>query len=310
MYFRLPPRLMDPFQEYTVKLYNQFITSSDLTVKCDIKWSLLACEMVLKDKSIDSSIHLRVLNYLLELVKTEPVLSDNDCIFIIDCIRKGVKRTGTSEVIKELLELEFINISRTVLDDELLKLVLTCKDYGISSNDELVEELYELYSHEGILELDFDEFHFIETEKSFDYRKQRRQRLLLLFDPLKGLQMFPDVKDDYWFALLSISDSELISFMKRLLLADQNRFLQFYNHVIKEDLLSVDFFIDQLLTDSIELLELLLAIFELKPLRGISTYKHFKNFHILLLLKLEISSDSFPFDCKILLKKLEKFMKK
>lgn len=301
---RYPPRRMDPFQEYTVKLYNQFITSPDLTVKCDIKWSLLACEMVLKEKSIDSSIHLRVLKYLLEFVKTEPVLSDNNWIFIIDCIRKGVKRTGNSEVIKALLE--FITITRTIINDELLKLVLTCKDCGISINDDFVEELYELYGHEEILELDFDEFHFIETEKYFDYRKQSRQRLLLLFDPLKGLQMFPDVTDDYWFALLSISDSELISFMKRLLLADANRFLQFYNHLIKEDLLSVDFFIDQLLTDSIELLELLLAIFELKPLSG----SHFKNFHRLLLLKIEISSDSFPFDCKILLKKLEKFMKK
>lgn len=299
---------MDPFQEYTVKLYNNFITrsSDDLFVKCDIKWSLLACEMVLKEKSIDSSIHFRVLKHLLDLIKNEPVLTYNNWVFVIDCTRKGIKRTGNSGIIKELIE--FINENIQNLEsavDELLKLFLTCKDKGgINFNENLVEELYR---KEEVLELDFNEFHFIGTSKLDHYKKQRRQRLLLLLNPLKGLQMFPNVKDDYWFSLFSISDSELISFIKRLLKADEGRFLKFYNHIISNDLLSVDFFIDQLLTDSVELLELLLSIFELK-LQSFRVNRHFKNFHRLLLLKLEMSIDSFPFNCKILLKKLEKFM--
>lgn len=301
---------MDPFQVYTISLYNHFITKSsdNLCINWDIKWSLLACEMVLKEKLIDSSIHIRVLTFLLEIIKKEEaVLTDNNWMFVVDCVRKGIKRLdGSLELIGELLDFISENLLNLKSLDELLKLLLTCKDYGIKFNDSLVNYLNSLYSYEKILVLDFDEFHFINCSKTDHYRKQHCQRLLVLLDPLKGLKMFPDATEDYWFRLFSISDAELISFMRRILKAEEKRFFKFYNHLISNDLLSVDFFIDQLLTDSVELLELLLDISSLK-LRGV-TNKHFKNFHTLLLLKLEMSKDSFPFDCKILLNKMEKFL--
>lgn len=296
--------------DYTVQFYNHFASNSQF-INCDKKCSLLACEMVLKDKFLDSSAHFRALNFIFGLAKSE-TLTDNDWTFVIDCTRKGVKRLDKTLENLELIDKLLLIISEHAVDklknvDQLLKLFLTCQDCGLKLNDILKEFLDSLYSFD-ILELDFDEFHFIACPKREQYMKQRCQRLLLLINPLKGLLTCPEASDNYWFGLFSISDSELISFMKRLLQADEKRFLKFYNHVIVDDLLSVDFFIDQLLTDSVDLLELLLEITGLTIVHKMS--KHFKNFHMLLLLKLEISSETFPFNCEILVKKMEIFLKK
>ena len=317
---------MDPFQDYAVSLCNSFTNNTTHSFEFDKKWSLLACEMVLKEKSLDSSVNLRVLKFLLELVEKEK-LTANNWIFVIDCARKGIKRLGSCDLIGQLINIISENIKVLAEDKDLvvtvhvLKLLLTCKDHHFEFNDKLRDYLNAFYSsqnhHFNVPLLDFDEFHFVDCAKSAQYKKQKCLRLLLLLDPLKGFAAFTDATDEYWFNLFSISDSELISFMKILLKADEKRFLKFYNRIITNNLLSVDFFIEQLLTDSVELLELLLDTLELqldtlelKVSKKKKIDKDFRNFHTLLLLKLEMSSENFPFNCKILLKKLEIFIGK
>lgn len=283
----------------------------NIVSSCPRKWALLACDILLKDKAQDITIYIKTLELLLSLLEPKD-LNENEWKFAIDCTRRGIKRVGKCDVVCVLLELIACSMQSIICTDHLLKLVITCKeqDLEISNNfHPFLRSQYQEFSRP--LPIFYDEFNFIDCELQRRSLKQRCHRLLILFDPLKGIQSCPEATDENWFNLLSLNDSELITFMAKLIHQDRHRFFQFYSKIVCKNLLQVDFFVDQLLTDSVRLLEVLLAIFsEPMVLIDPKQRKHFKNFHMLLLLKLETSSASFPFNCAVLIYKLSDFNNK
>ena len=299
---------MDPFNSITMKFYNELCEEQLTIYDCQNhrKWFLLACDMILKEKNLNCSVYNKTIMELSFIFSDD--FSDYEWIFVIDCARKAVKRLKGqfNPDIKKILT--FINDNIMAIDcrNHLLKLILTCKDYEINMDwdTEFFKRLYEDDFSYEINPIDFDEFNFINCDKSSLSTKQQTERLLILLDPVRINR-----SDEYLFNLFSISDSQLIQLMKRLLKANEERFYEFYVFIIYEELLSVDFLIEQLLTDSIDLLELLLAVFGTFP-KLKRRKSDFKNFHTLLLLKLESCPEAFPFKCDFLIEKLKYFMNK
>lgn len=303
--------MIDPFNQITIQFYNELCNDTSLRLSKSIdrrnrKWFLLACDIVLKENNLHSAVYEKTVT---ELSRVLDDLDETELIFVVDCTRKALKRLqGKSNPgIQKLMEFinERITTSTIKCTNNVLKLILTCKasEVGFDWSTNFLEVLYNDFSS-PIDRIDFVEFNFIKCEKSFSAIKQQTERLLILLDP----QRLPRT-DRYLFDLFSISDSQLIQFMKRLLKANSDLFYEFYNFVIYEELLSVDFFIEQLLTDSVDLLELLLLVFGTRP--KLKKHKiHFKNFHMLLLLKLETFPEGFPFNCEFLIEKLRIFMNK
>ena len=279
--------------------------------------------MVLKEKYPAKKVHLKALEIVLGLSLTN---RGKGWKFILDCTRKGIKRTirigslNSNSDIKYEYDTEIevvvyslldvinnnINILKSTCEDHLLKLILTCKEFNVPFNFNLnfMDNYFDFKSN-NFDQVDQDEFYFINCEKTQVTIKQKCQRLTLLLNPFLIHQI-----DNYSFVfkLFSASDSELIKFMKILLNSDEKEFYLFYTQIIKLELLSVDFFIEQLLTDPIGILTLLLDMFSETKARKFGN--DYRNFHLLLLLKLEMSINEFPFNCKILLKKLSLYLEK
>lgn len=297
---------MDPFQEYTLQLYNSLKTSTEIPNLTGEhkKWWLLSCEMLLKEHNLDEAVYIRALEIVESLIDKE--MTENNWIFVIDCVRKGIKRLDKGrkiKVIDNLLKTIHENSTNFHCKDHFLKLILLCAEKNISFEYNL-DNLYAEYFGGELDKVDFNEFYFIKTESIEVTLRQRCQRLLLLINPVRV-----KLPINYCFELFSVSDSELIKYMIRLFSLDQERFFKFYKQIIKKRFLSVDFFIEELLTDPVDLLELLLNIFSSDPPGRAG--KDFKNFHTLLLLKLEMGRrELFPFDCEILIRKLSLFLDK
>ena len=301
---------MDPFNEYTTRFCRE-LRDENLSLsicKNSRKWFLLACDIVLKEKGLNFSVYNKTISSLYSNIHDD--LTETEWIFVLDCTRKAVKRLQdhlNSDITNIIKLLEFINNFSTKFEckNNFLKLILACKDYkiGFAWDPLLISALYEKFE-DPIEQLKSDEYIFTYCKDSSLVTRQQCERLLILLDPLRL-----ERSNEYLFNLFSFSDSQLIQFMKRLFKANQELFFEFYDYAIYNELISVDFFIDQLLTDSIDILELLLAIFGANPKLKLQETS-FKNFHTLLLLKLEIGMDEFPFDCKILIKKLNYFTNK
>lgn len=295
---------MDPFNEYALKFYNELCNENSGPSDCQNgrKWFLLACDMVLKEKNLNPLVYSKTIQSLSCNINDGP-LSESDWIFVIDCTRKGIKRLAgeSNSDIRKILTFIGDNLSNIKCKYHILKLILTCKDYKIGIDYFVV--MYEGFE-DPIDRLDFDEFNFISFGNNHLATRQKCERLLILLDPLRLSR-----SNEYLFNLFSISDSQLIQFMRRLFVVNEETLLEFYHFIICKELLSVDFFVEQLLTDAIDLLELLLAIFGTSP-KLKRQRRHFKNFHTLLLLKLEICTQEFPFNCEFLIKKLNLFLNK
>lgn len=311
----LGPLRMDPFNEYAIKFYNELLCEGDsrflnYSDNDQRKWFLLACDMILKEKNLSPSIYTKTIQSLSSNIKGE--LNESDWIFVIDCTRKAIKRLHgqvNSDIMK-LLSLIGDNLIKLKCTNHVLKLIITCKYYKIDIywSSMYLEALYSEFK-KPIDVLDLDEFNFIITKSSklsgFN-NGQQCERLLILLNPSRLTR-----SKEYLFNLFSISDSQLIQFMQLIFKENEDFFFEFYCFIICKELMSVDFIIDQLLTDSIDILELLLAVFGTAARKLKKREKgHFKNFHTLLLLKLQICTSEFPFNCEILIKKLELFINK
>lgn len=300
------PSLMDPFNEYALKFYNELCNERSSPIICQNhrKWFLLACDIVLKENNLNPLVYTKTIKSLWCNIND---LNESDWIYVIDCTRKAIKRLQgePNSDIKRLLLFIGDNLMNIDCKNHVLKLILTCKDYKIDIYwcSLYLEVLFEEFK-DPIDELDFDEFYFISSVNGSLVNRQQCERLLILLDPLRLAR-----NKKYLFNLFSISDSQLIQLMKRLLEANYESFFEFYHFIICKELLSVDFFVEQLLTDSVCLLELLLEVFG----TNFAKYRkksHFKNFHTLLLLKLEMSAGEFPFNCEFLIKNLNIFLNK
>ena len=314
---------MDPFHNCTMRLYTELIgNNSDKTelseFEFEVKWKLLACELVLKEHDCEVEVYLNALKYLTSSVETT-TLTDNDWLFAIDSARKSIKRFNSNsssghkylEYFSKLLDIIIDNLTVIKCTDSVLRLLKTCQDYSINFGcTEYLDSLYLMYKDPISPDDKHEEFYFINCEMTSYTMKRRCQRWLILLNP----SFSSSFTSDYLFNLFSASDSELIRFMKSLFNYNSSHFYRFYSHLIVNELISVDLFIEQLLTDSIELLELLLSIFSsnngLKLTRKSTARAHFRNFHVLLLLKVEGGELEFPFNPSILIIKLNIFINK
>ena len=292
-------------------MYNEVSLSNEKS----ISWKLIDLELILKDKNITKESLVDVVRTLSN-IPVDHLRTSLDWFFFIKNVRRCIKKVdqnGLEECEKLDKLISKIADKSKIYEccnnaEQILKLMISCKERGFEVAEKfvsLLEDLYEKYQFQ--IDIELDEFIFIDCEMREKSKNQRILRYLVLFDPMEGMKRTCEgVDDKFWFILMSFNDSELIKFMKSLLDQNKSRFMKFYSFIIKEELISVDFLVDQLLTDSPALLELLLAVFGASP-DVLIGQRHFKNFHVLLSLKLELFASNFPFNCEILCKKLEKF---
>lgn len=284
-----------------------------------ICWQLLDLEILLKEDNLTSEQVKQAIKILKNIperfLKTELI----EFFFVKNtrrCIKKieqseFEKMNGLIKMIADTFNNRNLITNITYNSEHVLKLLISCKERGFNLQGQFSAFIDHLYSEFRVaVEINSDEFIFVDCEIRKKCQSQRCLRYLILLDTVEGLKRTCEgVDDKYWFELMSFNDSELIKFMKGLFYGSQSRFFEFYSFIIAKDLISVDFIVDQLVTDSPVLVELLLAVFGASSKTiGPKFRAHFKNFHVLLGLKLELSFHEFPFKCQILQKKLDKFI--
>lgn len=294
----------DPFQEITMNLYNQLLDPSSINTPFPTtEWVFLAVDMLLKTHNLDQDVYLKALNGL------SSQLHIDHLSWIIGITRKAIKRLGSHGIhgfyLKFICESikSFLNSSSTLkLDivDDTLKLLITCKDFGISiaGFEEFLTYCQFKFCRavgENPLILDLEEeFYFVNT--SSGTFNQRIQRHMFIYDPANS-KPFPF---DYVFELLSFSDEDLVKFFSR----ETKITLDFYFYLIREERITVDFFVEQLINDSICTLKFLSNLHRRNEC-PLDVDVDVINFHTLLLLKVDLM-----FDYPVLNKNLGKFIEK
>ena len=282
-----------------------------------ISWQLFGLERSLKNLTIisDNSSSFSEVIQSLSNITVEELRTELDWFFFIKNVRRCIKKVDKSDhlVCQKAKDLVYKISNGSHLKnntEHVLKLLITCKERGFEVTVRFKNMLEMLYiKYQNFIDIEMDEFIFVDCEMRRKCTDQRILRYLILLDPLEGMKRSCfGVDDEFWFVLMSFNDSELIKFLRSLFDRNISRFFKFYSFIIANELICVDFIIDQLLTDSLDLLELFLAVFSVIPTDVIGA-EDFKNFHVLFNLKLELFSSKFPFNCRILRKKLEKFIK-
>ena len=352
IYLKVPRMSPNFYQEYTKKLYDFILLNQEIPEFVFIKepndnrlpWLLLGCDMVLKNGNLEEKVYQvtsKLVCKLLQVFNYQYLTTDhwNILTAIVRKIIKRLRGTCRNEILG-IIKVIRLNVDK-INPDCVLKLLLTCKDFGINFKfqygkrkfdfENFLDSLYFNLRNNIESTQELEEFYFIKTDSYEVTCRRRVHRLLFLLNPNRAIINL-SASFEYWFELFSVSDKELTRFMSDLLICNQVEFAKLYVFVIVDDKLSVDFFIDQLLTDSSQIFKLILLItnniIDTEALNILKSKKYkYKNqskakdvqsdvinYHTLLLLKLETIRKEFIsmtcVDFKILIKSIKIFLNK
>lgn len=320
----------DWYQFYCKTVLRQFKDDAETAARVvvhamtteNVKFVMLMFVMLFKEKDLSASSLAAGLQCLVSVVTAheEKIRRDSTLlVFVADATRKALKRMGAySSEIDWLLRFT-LDAARSTVDDcdlldHTLLLLLTCKRQRVSL-DSLAEEC-RLVGTRVERDVDVDrvldnirEFYFVQTKTHKHTVAMRLLRHWVLLDPMRSLEW--RMSFSHWIALFGESDSELIALMSALARSHSLTLARFYSWIIAGELVDCDFFMNQLLTDAPDTLQLLLDIAALDSEafhEDAQTRIEVAQFHILLALRVEMAAEQLPFPVRPLMRALQRII--